>query len=108
MREKNQTEMTKTLETPVLSGGIEILTEKSKFSYRNFGLDMLYLVSAGNCHPSGREIDMEEQSRVLEYKCPCCNAALVFGGNLIADLLYGVVDPKIRARIKAHRQRGGA
>ena len=36
------------------------------------------------------------------------SAALVFGGNLIADLLYGVVDPKIRARIKAHRQRGGA
>ena len=24
---------------------------------------------------------MEEQSRVLEYKCPCCNAALVFGGG---------------------------
>ena len=23
-------------------------------------------------------------------------AAIVFGGNLIADLLYGVVDPKIR------------
>ena len=23
-------------------------------------------------------------------------AAIVFGGNLIADLLYGAVDPKIR------------
>ena len=24
------------------------------------------------------------------------SAAIVFGGNLVADLLYGVVDPKIR------------
>lgn len=24
---------------------------------------------------------LEEQSRVLEYKCPCCNARLYFGGN---------------------------
>lgn len=24
---------------------------------------------------------MEEKSRVLEYKCPCCNAGLRFGGN---------------------------
>ena len=36
------------------------------------------------------------------------SAALVFGGNLIADLLYGVVDPKIRARVRAHGRKGGA
>ena len=35
------------------------------------------------------------------------SAALVFGGNLIADLLYGVVDPKIRARVRAHARKGG-
>lgn len=33
MREKGQTEVAKTLETPVFSRGIEILTEKSKFIY---------------------------------------------------------------------------
>ena len=32
MREKGQTEVTKTLETPVFSRGIEILTEKIEFS----------------------------------------------------------------------------
>ena len=31
MREKGQTEVAKTLETPVFSRGIEILTEKYKF-----------------------------------------------------------------------------
>ena len=31
MREKGQTEVAKTLETPVFSRGIEILTEKSEF-----------------------------------------------------------------------------
>ena len=31
MREKGQTEAAKTLETPVFSRGIEILTEKEKF-----------------------------------------------------------------------------
>ena len=31
MREKGQTEVAKTLETPVFSRGIEILTEKNKF-----------------------------------------------------------------------------
>ena len=33
MREKGQTEAAKTLETPVFSRGIEILTEKSEFLY---------------------------------------------------------------------------
>ena len=33
MREKGQTEAAKTLETPVFSRGIEILTEKVKFDY---------------------------------------------------------------------------
>ena len=32
MREKGQTEVAKTLETPVFSRGIEILTEKIKFA----------------------------------------------------------------------------
>lgn len=32
MREKGQTEVAKTLETPVFSRGIEILTEKAIFS----------------------------------------------------------------------------
>ena len=32
MREKGQTEVAKTLETPVFSRGIEILTEKLKFA----------------------------------------------------------------------------
>ena len=31
MREKGQTEVAKTLETPVFSRGIEILTEKTEF-----------------------------------------------------------------------------
>ena len=46
MREKGQTEVAKTLETPVFSRGIEILTEKYDFSnnididkYNNFSLD---------------------------------------------------------------------
>lgn len=34
MREKGQTEVAKTLETPVFSRGIEILTEKLKFDRR--------------------------------------------------------------------------
>ena len=36
MREKGQTEVAKTLETPVFSRGIEILTEKIKF-LKQFG-----------------------------------------------------------------------
>jgi len=35
MREKGQTEAAKTLETPVFSRGIEILTEKFKFIQKN-------------------------------------------------------------------------
>lgn len=35
MREKGQTEVAKTLETPVFSRGIEILTEKSEFIVKN-------------------------------------------------------------------------
>ena len=34
------------------------------------------------------------------------SAALVFGGNLAADLLYGVADPKIRARARALGRKG--
>lgn len=34
MREKGQTEMAKTLETPVFSRGIEILTEKTKLALK--------------------------------------------------------------------------
>ena len=29
-------------------------------------------------------------------------AAFVFGGNLIANVLYGVVDPRMRKGAKAH------
>ena len=36
MREKGQTEAAKTLETPVFSRGIEILTEKSIFMESKF------------------------------------------------------------------------
>ena len=25
---------------------------------------------------------MEDTTRVIEYKCPCCNAGLVFGSNV--------------------------
>lgn len=39
MREKGQTEVTKTLETPVFSRGIEILTEKSQF-IKDFDIDI--------------------------------------------------------------------
>ena len=35
MREKGQTEVAKTLETPVFSRGIEILTEKNEFSEKS-------------------------------------------------------------------------
>lgn len=40
MREKGQTEVAKTLETPVFSRGIEILTEKIKFyiARRKYGI----------------------------------------------------------------------
>ena len=38
MREKSQNEVAKTLETPVFSRGIEILTEKSKFLRSDGGL----------------------------------------------------------------------
>ena len=34
MREKGQTEVAKTLETPVFSRGIEILTEKTEFAQK--------------------------------------------------------------------------
>ena len=43
MREKGQTEVAKTLETPVFSRGIEILTEKKKFCKTNGVID--YIVS---------------------------------------------------------------
>ena len=36
MREKGQTEVAKTLETPVFSRGIEILTEKIKLVQRGY------------------------------------------------------------------------
>ncbi len=36
MREKGQTEAAKTLETPVFSKGIEILTEKIRFMEKNY------------------------------------------------------------------------
>lgn len=36
MREKGQTEAAKTLETPVFSRGIEILTEKLEFNNQKF------------------------------------------------------------------------
>lgn len=36
MREKGQTEVAKTLETPVFSRGIEILTEKLKLLIANY------------------------------------------------------------------------
>ena len=36
MREKGQTEVAKTLETPVFSRGIEILTEKNAFTFEEY------------------------------------------------------------------------
>lgn len=42
MREKGQTEVAKTLETPVFSRGIEILTEKSEFEKHRVIQDQLY------------------------------------------------------------------
>ena len=55
MREKGQTEVAKTLETPVFSRGIEILTEKIEFwenvqrvclqqKYINASLKILYAI----------------------------------------------------------------
>ena len=38
MREKSQNEVAKTLETPVFSRGIEILTEKLEMQIRESGL----------------------------------------------------------------------
>lgn len=46
MREKGQTEVAKTLETPVFSRGIEILTEKKEFIKKSVSHDtgfMFYL-----------------------------------------------------------------
>ena len=41
MREKGQNEAAKTLETPVFSRGIEILTEKEEFSSQFKGRDTI-------------------------------------------------------------------
>ena len=41
MREKGQTEVAKTLETPVFSRGIEILTEKIQLLQMNYLCDNL-------------------------------------------------------------------
>lgn len=43
MREKGQTEVAKTLETPVFSRGIEILTEKSKFIGMYLSIKNMYI-----------------------------------------------------------------
>ena len=42
MREKGQTEVAKTLETPVFSRGIEILTEKFEFYSYGHALEILH------------------------------------------------------------------
>jgi len=44
MREKGQTEVTKTLETPVFSRGIEILTEKSFFMQSLGAIPAFYII----------------------------------------------------------------
>lgn len=47
MREKGQTEVAKTLETPVFSRGIEILTEKFRFSL-SWGRDTAEKIAVGD------------------------------------------------------------
>lgn len=44
MREKGQTEVAKTLETPVFSRGIEILTEKKKLPFMKMGNMLRFLL----------------------------------------------------------------
>ena len=44
MREKGQTEVAKTLETPVFSRGIEILTEKEEFLCGNTAWEFFFLI----------------------------------------------------------------
>ena len=48
MREKGQTEVAKTLETPVFSRGIEILTEKIKFLAGNISDNKKLVVSSSD------------------------------------------------------------
>ena len=43
---------------------------------------------------TGRELT--ERARQIHKTLPVVTAALVFGGSLAADLLYGVIDPRIR------------
>ena len=54
MREKGQTEVAKTLETPVFSRGIEILTEKFQFLKWSFPFGKWFAFSGTFCrlHPS--------------------------------------------------------
>ena len=61
MREKGQTEVAKTLETPVFSRGIEILTEKFKLKFICFKIGNTYQIPKSaliefvsqNCGSSG-------------------------------------------------------
>lgn len=61
MREKGQTEVAKTLETPVFSRGIEILTEKVRFVVSQVGIGTF--VSASNA-----ELLRDTKRRLVEQK----------------------------------------
>ena len=57
MREKGQTEVTKTLETPVFSRGIEILTEKCEF--------IEYQDSKYGCGVIGKVVNVTADEKVM-------------------------------------------
>ena len=91
MREKGQTEVAKTLETPVFSRGIEILTEKNQFVRDSTSTDI-----AENTHKKKqREVVKELGLNLGSYE-----------NNAIKDILRSVQIGKIDravafARIKA-------
>ena len=47
-----------------------------------------------------RRMGRDQLQRWSDYR-PLVSAALVFGGNLVANILYGIVDPRIRKE-RAH------
>lgn len=112
MREKGQTEVAKTLETPVFSRGIEILTEKWKLVTQNHSLSRLQakgcIDSAIFLERSNRNNKRIEELRqeLRQRQEPDDTSGAVEGTRLLLDLLEGAkpmleFDPSIfRSMVK--------
>lgn len=72
MREKGQNEVAKTLETPVFSRGIEILTEKKQFSGK-FGVDKCIATWYDSFIRKGKELRaMKFAATMMNMMMPMC------------------------------------